>query len=298
MPLAPRRFGDEIRQLAARLVLRLEAQIEIRPVEGMHENLWRRRKQPLDDVGSCRAVRGRREGDRLRAAQCIYRPANLAILGPEIMAPFGHAMGFVDRDPPDAASFQRGRQPVHREALGRNEQEPQFARTDQPPCVVRFFSGVVGIQCRRGDAHSPHLLGLVAHQRDERRNHQRQPALEQRRQLIAHALAAAGRHHRKNGPAIQNGADHLRLSGTEVIISEDRFEKVARAGQIPHRIRNSIWRRPLSLQAVTIRPGETVRISARPAISAKACGSAPVIQTCPPMSSSRSNRDARRRGSK
>ena len=114
-------------------------------------------------------------------------------------------MGLVDSHPLHAQAGQRGGQPFHGDAFGRDEQQPQLARAQQLPSAVVVLRRVVGIE--RGSRHTDgaHLLGLITHQGDQRRNHHRQAAIKQSRQLIAHALAAAGRHHRQNGRLVENG---------------------------------------------------------------------------------------------
>jgi hypothetical protein len=72
-----------------------------------------------------------------------------------------------------------------------------------------------------GDAERAHLLHLVAHQREQRRDDDGQAALHMRRQLVAHRLAAAGRHDRENRRAGENGVDDFGLSRPEVAVAED-----------------------------------------------------------------------------
>ncbi len=90
------------------------------------------------------------------------------------------------------------------------------------------------IERRRRDPEAPHLLDLVAHQRDQRRDDQRQPAVDDRRKLVAERLAASGRHHREDILAGKHGGDDLGLAGTEGVVAEDGLEGCRR--------RRHVWR--------------------------------------------------------
>ena len=58
-------------------------------------------------------------------------------------------------------------------------------------------------------------VDLVLHQRDQRRDDQRHAVEQQRRQLVAERLAAAGREHRQRAAPGQQRLDHLGLAGPE-----------------------------------------------------------------------------------
>ena len=89
----------------------------------------------------------------------------------------------------------------------------------------RSRSSVDELKRRRGDAEAPHLLDLVAHQRDQRRDDERQPAVEHRGQLVAERLAAAGRHDGEDVLAGEHRRDDLRLAGAETVVAEDGLQR-------------------------------------------------------------------------
>ena len=122
-------------------------------------------------------------------------------------------------------------QPRHqalvRQPLGREEEEAQLARFEQAPRLVDLGIGAHRVQRRGGDAERAELAHLVAHQRDQRRDDERQPAVEDRRQLVADRLAAAGRHDREDVLAGEDPVDDLALAGPEIVVAEHRFQRRA-----------------------------------------------------------------------
>ena len=87
-----------------------------------------------------------------------------------------------------------------------------------PPAFVGIGRG---IEARRLDAGLAQLGDLVAHQSDQRRNHQSEAAADDRRKLEAERLAAARRHDGKHILARERGGEHVLLSGTKVREAED-----------------------------------------------------------------------------
>ena len=79
--------------------------------------------------------------------------------------------------------------------------------------------GVEGrVEARRGDAACPERIDLVLHQGDQRRDHQGEAVEQQRGQLVAERLAAAGGKDREGRAAGEQGLD-------------DRFLAVAEGGE-------------------------------------------------------------------
>lgn len=221
-------FFEKVRELAFRLVLQSEIERDVGPIETVQEELWRRGKKSPGDVLARRGVGRGGEADRLDVAERFGGATDLAIFRTEIMAPFRNAMGFVDGEASRPGAAQIGDQPVHHQALGRDIEQPQRAVSHRAAGFVILFRAVHGVERRRRNAERPHLLHLIAHQRDERRDDHRERAFHDRGKLIAHRFAAAGRHDREHRPATQHGGDDLGLTGAEVVIAENRFEQDAR----------------------------------------------------------------------
>ena len=70
-----------------------------------------------------------------------------------------------------------------------------------------FQTAETGVKRRYGNLPLPHGRHLILHQRDERRNHQRQPWQKGRRQLIAERLPLPRRHDRHRIAPRQHGAN-------------------------------------------------------------------------------------------
>ena len=77
---------------------------------------------------------------------------------------------------------------------------------------------------RAGTPAALQLLHLVLHQRDQRRDDHRQPVEQQRRDLVAQRLAAAGGHDRQRIAPGQHVLDHLALERAEGVVAEGVFE--------------------------------------------------------------------------
>lgn len=78
-----------------------------------------------------------------------------------------------------------------------------------------FQTAETGVKRRRSNLPLPHGRHLILHQRDERRNHQRQPRQECRRQLIAERLPLPRRHDRHRIATRQHSANDVFLARPE-----------------------------------------------------------------------------------
>jgi hypothetical protein len=119
--------AQELVDLAARLVLGCEGELEVRPVEGMHHQMRRPRKELLGDVLARLPVGCRGQRRHRHAAQRLARLGEQPVFGPEIMTPLRDAMGFVDGQPRHAETTQPADQPFPRQPLGRDEEQAQLA---------------------------------------------------------------------------------------------------------------------------------------------------------------------------
>ena len=204
-----------VAELARRIGLRAHGEEQVRPVEGAHENARAAGEQPRDDVGARRPVGGGGHRDRLHAAERFGDIAQAHIFGPEIMPPLRDAMGFVDREEVDLGVSQQRDHIVAHQPLGRDIEQAQRAIAQGFGDALAFIGVGSRIQRRRRYAEFAQLRDLVAHQRDQRRDHQRETLARHRRQLVAKRFAAAGRHHREHVLAAQRRADNFLLAGTK-----------------------------------------------------------------------------------
>ena len=117
------------------------------------------------------------------------------------------------------------------EALRRGIEEahaPVAHRIDHAAVLVRIVGGV---EAAGLDAEMAQGRHLVAHERDERRDHEGEPLAGERRQLVAERLAGAGRHDGEHVLAGQHRAHDLLLSFAEGGEAEDVVENL---GGIDH----------------------------------------------------------------
>jgi hypothetical protein len=118
------------------------------------------------------------------------------------------------------------------EPLGRDVEQ-----AFEPALELRDHVALLGLrlrarQQRRVDLLVAELLNLVLHQRDQRRDDDRQPALHDGGQLVAQALARAGGHDAQHVAPAQHVLDHLPLRRAEIVESEMLLQVIA---QVRHR---------------------------------------------------------------
>ena len=156
----------------------------------------------------------------------VGRPSRSAIsgqaqvVGPEVVPPLGDAVRLVDREQVDAALLDRAQEDVRAEALGRAVDDPRLAAAHLGERAAHRL-----LAHRRGD-HRHRVPGrvepppLVVHQRDQRADDDRQVLGRQAGELVAEALAAAGRHHDQRVAPRQRRLDGLALPGPPALEAE------------------------------------------------------------------------------
>ena len=193
---------------------------EVRPVEARADRHPVAQPQPRGDLlRHARRGRRRRRHHR-RASERGDRVVQAQVVGPEVVAPLGHAVRLVDHEQRHLALRQRRAEGARGEALGRRQHEARLARLDVPQRLR-----VVALLHPRGQHRRAHarLLQpppLVGHQRDQRAHDDDQPDVGQRRQLVAERLAAARRHHHQAVAARQRRLHRLALARPERVQAE------------------------------------------------------------------------------
>ena len=125
-------------------------------------------------------------------------------------------MRLVDHEQPDVGAAQALEEPGRGEPLRRDVEQPHVAGhrlLDRAPVGRGVALRVDERDAPRRDALE--RLDLVLHQRDQRRDDERQVGPHQRRQLVAERLARARRHHHEHVAARERGRDRLRLAAAE-----------------------------------------------------------------------------------
>ena len=130
-------------------------------------------------------------------------------------------MRLVDGEKIDLDLPQGGDHVVAQQPFGRDIEKPERSLVEATRDPAAFVGVGRGIEARRLDACLAQLGDLVAHQRDQRRNHKREAAADDRRKLEAERLAAARRHDREHVLARERRGEDVLLSGTKVREAED-----------------------------------------------------------------------------
>ena len=145
------------------------------------------------------------------------------VVGPEVVAPVGNAVGLVDDQQPGAADELRQLVFAERgvgEPFGRNQQDVHLVRGEllAHRVPLQLVGGVDGDGPDAGPGGGGHL---VPHQRQQRRNDQRgarpAPPEQQRGHEVDRRLPPAGPLHHQGPPAaVDQGLDGLELAVVEV----------------------------------------------------------------------------------
>jgi hypothetical protein len=156
--------GGVAEDLLARLVLDLEGEAQVRPVEAAQEDLGRLAiERARDDLVPGFGIGGGGEGGERHAQRAAQR-ADAQVIGAEIMAPLADAMRLVHGDQADTGAFQHALGAGRREPFGRDVQELQ--RPSSSACQTASVSSgrVAGGQRARLDPGLAQPAHLVAHQ--------------------------------------------------------------------------------------------------------------------------------------
>ncbi len=122
-------------------------------------------------------VGGRGQRRHRHAAERLARLGEQAVFGPEIVAPLRDAMRLVDGEPADAE--RRRRRPTSPSPASRSGEtksrrnSPEFSRSQASAASLSLF---IELSEAAGDAGAGELADLVAHQGDQRRDDECQPA--------------------------------------------------------------------------------------------------------------------------
>ncbi len=243
-----------LEDLLPRPVLGAEGEMDVRPVESLEEEpRLGAVEEPPDDLLPRLRVRRRGEGGERHPE----RPAQLPdpeVVGPEIVPPLADAMGLVHGDRGDLRPPQHARRRT--EPLRREIEDLQAPRLQPLEDGARLLLAVAAGQRARRHARLPERPHLVAHQRDERRDHERHPLAHQRRQLVAERLAAARRHDREHRLAGGHRLDDLPLAGAESVEAEDVFQEILGGAHRASRTPTGFRRESDRIPTVVFGPGQ------------------------------------------
>ena len=155
------------------------------------------------------------EGDDGRGAQQGQVFAEGAIVGAEVVAPCGDAVGFVDGDERGLAAGEHLGEAGDAQALGCDEEEVEGAVEVVAAGLAGVVAGEAGVDAGDAEAVCGELGGLVVHERDERGDDERGALAGDGGKLVAEAFAGAGGHDEEDVAAVGGGAADGFLVGAE-----------------------------------------------------------------------------------
>ena len=139
-------------------------------------------------------------------------------------------MRLVHREELDQQMLQARHEARRRESLGRDVQQPLESAMQLRDRLALLGGGLRAVDQHRGQPLVAHLLHLVGHQRDQRRDDDGQPALHRCGQLITQALAGTGGHDAEHIPAGQDILDHAALRRAKIVQAEKVLKLLAEIG--------------------------------------------------------------------
>ena len=252
--------AQQVQQLPARLVLQHDPVGDVRPVEAGDEVARAAQVEPGGDLGPGGLGRRRGQGDPRHVRPPLVQRGQFEVIGPEVVPPLGHAVRLVDREQRDPAAIEQPHRRFGPQPLRRQVEQVQLARQERrldPPPLARLLGRVEepGPHAQRGQR-----VHLVLHQRDERRDDHAGAVPDERRDLVAQRLAAAGRHEHERVAAAGDVVDDLPLPAPERLVPEHPPQDLQRP--VRHCLRvagNCCHAAILRSASVSVGPGATPR---------------------------------------
>ena len=216
--------GGKAKDLLTRSGLWLKCKVDIGPVEPAEKLTWLGlAKKPRDDLSPRLGICGRGKSGKRHIERATER-ADPQVIGPEIVAPLTNAMSLVNRQKGYVGVGQHPVGPARREALGRHVEKLQRAVIQTVKGGRRFLFGIARGQRSGCDARLFQRADLIAHQCDQRRDHDGQPRPHQRGQLKTQRFAPARWQNSKNVLSRRDGVDDIGLHRAKARKAENVFQ--------------------------------------------------------------------------
>src|SRR5262245_55884266 len=202
---------------------------QIWPVERRDDDVRISHPENTKDVRTSGWCRAAGERDRRWRPKTGAVDADVPIVGAEFVAPLGDAMRLVDCEQRDRGSSlaesarQRGK--AFRSAVQQCEPSARGGFEDHAPLIGVELAVHV---CRRYTPPSQRT-NLVLHERDQRRDDDREPVAHQRGHLITERLPCPRRQHGEHVSPRKQGAEDSELMDAEARVSESLGEDASRA---------------------------------------------------------------------
>ena len=171
--------------------------------------------------GFCRPRDRRRQRDHGRAlVEPLDERADLAVVAAEVMAPFADAVGLVDGDEGDREVLDGRQESRVRQALRCNVQDLELAAFDAVPNLFLCPKAERVVEESRMQAQVKELPHLVAHERDQGRDHDGGAAERDGGDLVDQRFARSGGHDGQHVPFPHDCPDGPLLLRAEPIVPE------------------------------------------------------------------------------
>ncbi len=215
-------------------------QADVGPVEAVDQDQRAGHAEAGQDLLPHRGRGGGRQRSGGRVAQAFADLAEPEVIGTEIVAPGGDAVGLVHHEQGDVER----RDPLHGAGLGElfrgEEEERRLAAFHRPPGALLLGGAVRGVD-RDGAARPrrfPQPVQLVLLQGDQRGHDDGGPLLpavqQEGRDLVDGRLPVAGGHDGEDVPAGGEGAHPGELAFAEVRQAKGDVREVAEVGVVVH----------------------------------------------------------------
>ncbi len=137
-------------------------------------------------------------------------------------------MRLVDGEQRDGQAWCARREQVGLQTLGREVEDLVAPELRVGPELLLVSAREAAVRHCGADASGVQRVYLVAHERDKRRDDEREAWPHERRHLVDEAFAAARREHRERVASVANRCDGLGLTGPERIEAPPLAEHVER----------------------------------------------------------------------
>ena len=188
-------FFEQLEQRPALVLRPQDLKAQVRPVKAGDDRHRVLQLQDADDVAAhLRRRRGGEGGQGGPPRQLLQKVQNFQIARAEILPPLGDAVRLVDREQRDLQLLRERAEAVGQQPLRRDVEDLVSAEARVAVGLAQLLDGHGAVDAAGRDAGVLQGHDLILHERDERRDDERQPRQQQGGQLIAKALAAARRH--------------------------------------------------------------------------------------------------------
>ena len=184
--------------------------------------------ETLGDLAPGRRVRGGGECDAGCIGVAFVQHRELEVLGPEVVAPLRDAVRFVDGEEGDADRVQQREGALTHQAFRRDVEEIERSRAGVGLDCPDLGEGERRVQVRGTHSRLQQGVHLVLHQRDQRRDDDRDAVAQQGGNLVAQGLSAAGGHDHQGVAAAGHVIDDRFLLAPKRVVSEHAFEDLVR----------------------------------------------------------------------